>query len=375
MAEKRDYYEVLGVSRDAGPDEIKRAYRKGALKYHPDNYKGDKAEGELQFKELAEAYEVLSDPTNRNRYDRYGHAGLRGTGMHDFSSMGFGDILSMFGFEDFFGAMGFGGPRSGPARGLDLETEIELTLGQVATGVDQTLEFERMDLCEACGGSGAQKGSPPQKCPSCYGYGRQEQAMGPFIRVVTCQRCGGKGTVITDPCAGCRGTGRSRKRRALTVRIPAGVREGQVVRVPGEGEPNQEGTNRGDLHVYVRVRPHPMLTRRGDDLICQVPLSFTQAVLGAKASVPTLTGTEEIDVPPGTQNADVIQLKRRGLPSMRTGKKGDQFVQVYIEVPRKLTKHQRDLLESYATTEEEHVTPERKSFLEKLRDCFSSDKK
>jgi len=375
MAEKRDYYEVLGVSRNAGPDEIKRAYRRGALKYHPDNYKGDKGEGETRFKELAEAYEVLSDATNRNRYDRYGHAGLRGSGVHDFSSMGFGDILSMFGFDDFFSGMGFGGGQRGAARGLDLETEVELTLEEVATGIDRTLEFERIDLCESCGGSGAAKGSPPAKCPACHGYGQQEQALGPFVRVVTCQRCGGKGSVVTNPCDECRGTGRCRKQRVLSVRIPPGIREGQVVRVRGEGEPNQEGTSRGDLHVYIRTLVHPMLTRRGDDLICQVPLSFTQAALGAVVSVPTLDGAKEIDVPAGTQNADVIQLKRHGLPSTRTRKKGDLFVQVYIEVPKKLTKAQHELLESYAKTEAKHVTPERKSFFDKLKNCFSPGKK
>ena len=371
MSEKRDYYEVLGVERDASPDQIKRAYRKGALKYHPDNIQGDKAEGERKFKELAEAYEVLSDPVKRQRYDRYGHEGLRGAGMHDFSSMGFGDIFSMF--EDIFSGMGFSAGRTRTDRGLDLETEVELTLEQVATGVDHTLEFERMDLCEECGGSGSKRGSPQRKCTACGGYGRSEQFLGPFVRVVACPRCGGKGTTIADPCPKCRGGGKRRKTRILAVHIPSGVREGQVVRVRGEGEPGESGTRRGDLHVYVRIRPHPMLTRHGDDLICQVPLSFTQAALGGKTRVPTLTGTEEIDIPPGTQNADVLPMKQRGLPSTRTGRKGHQFVQVFIEVPKKLTARQRELLKDYAKTEEKHVTPQRKSFFEKLKACFSSD--
>ncbi len=376
MAEKRDYYEILGVAREAGPEDIKRAYRKGALKFHPDNYKGDKTEGELKFKELAEAYEVLSDPVKRQRYDRFGHQGLRGTGMHDFSSMGFGDIFSMF--EDIFGEMGFAGQRGGGGgmdRGLDLETEVELSLEEVATGADQTLEFERWDLCGTCGGSGSKPGTTPQSCPACGGYGRQQQMLGPFVRVITCPRCNGKGRVVTDPCDACRGSGRQRKQRTLAVHIPPGVSDGQILRVPGEGEPSSSGTHRGDLHVYVRVREHSMLSRRKDDLICQVPIAFTQAALGGKVEVPTLTGPQEVEVPSGTQNGDVIQLKQQGLPNPRTHRKGDLFVQVFIEVPRKITPRQRELLEQLAETEQAHVTPQRKSFFDTLKDCFSPDKK
>jgi molecular chaperone DnaJ len=374
MAQKRDYYEVLGVGRNAAPEDIKRAYRKGALKCHPDNYRGDKTEAEAKFKELSEAYEVLADPVKRQRYDRYGHAGLRGAGLHDFSQMGFGDIFSMF--EDIFGRadFGMGGRRGRAERGLDLETEVELTLEQVATGVNHTLEFERMDLCGTCSGSGARPGSSPQTCPACRGYGQQRHALGPFLRVVPCARCGGKGTVVTDPCPDCEGTGRARTQRVLTVRIPPGVGEGQVVRVPGEGEPNRAGTARGDLHLYVRVKPHPLLTRRGSNLLCQVPVAFTQAALGATVRVPVLGGTEEVQVPAGTQNADIIRLKQRGLPSPRNGRKGDQFVQVFIEVPKRLTRDQRHLLEEYAKTEQEHLTSERRSFLAKLKQYFSSDK-
>ncbi len=376
MPDKRDYYEVLGVGRDAGGDDVKRAYRRGALKYHPDNYKGDKSEAEKRFKELAEAYEVLSDPVKRQRYDRYGHAGLRGSGLHDFSSMGFGDIFSMF--EDIFAGMGFGGRQRAANRGMDLETEAELTLEQVATGVDQTLEFERMDLCEACGGSGAKKGTSPKRCESCGGYGQVQQRVQSFfgasVRVIHCPKCGGKGAIITDPCGKCRGTGRARKKRILTVHIPPGIHDGQVVRVRGEGEPSSEGTSRGDLHCYIRVRQHPLIARRGDDLICQVPIAFTTAALGGKIEVPTLAGPEEVEVPPGTQNGDVITMKRRGLPSPRTRRQGDQLVQVFIEVPRKLTKQHRKLLETYAETEKSNVSRERKSFTSSLKDYFASRK-
>ena len=379
MAEKRDYYEILGVGRNAGAEEIKRAYRKGALKYHPDNYRGDKAEAEKKFKELAEAYEVLSDPVKRRRYDQYGHEGLRGAGVHDFSTMGFGDIFSMF--DDIFGQMGFGGARAerhAADRGYDLETQVELTLEEVATGTDQTLEFERMDMCEACGGSGAKRGTTPQRCETCGGYGQvQQQVPGFFgvsVRITTCPKCRGKGNRITDPCPDCRGTGRVRKKRILTVHIPAGVRDGQVMRIPGEGEPGERGTSRGDLHCYVRVKPHTMLVRRGDDVICQVPISFSQAALGGSVEVPTLAGLEQIDIPAGTQNGDVIKLGRRGLSAPGSSRTGNQLVQVFVEVPRKLTKKQHELLEAYAQTEEDHITPQRKSFFEKLKECFGKGK-
>ncbi|MFP4354338.1 MAG: molecular chaperone DnaJ [Phycisphaerae bacterium] len=383
MASKRDYYEVLSVSRDASGDEIKRAYRKLALKFHPDNYKGDKAEGEKKFKELAEAYEVLSDSSKRQRYDRFGHEGLRGAGMHDFSSMGFGDIFSMF--EEIFGGSGMGGRGRGASaqRGLDLETEVEVSLEEVATGVDRTLEFERMDLCDECSGSGAKPGSNPDRCETCGGYGQvQQQVQGFFgvsVRITACPDCGGKGKIIRNPCDSCHGTGKGRKQRVLTVHIPAGIREGQVVRARHEGEPSPDGSSRGDLHVYVRVKEHPLLARRGNDLVCRVPVTFTQAAMGGTVPVPTIEGRDEVDIPPGTQNGDVITMKKKGLPDLRTGQKGQQFVQVYVEIPRKLTQRQRELLEEYSHTEDidgdGQIHSERKSFFDKLKDYFSPARK
>ncbi|MBS3733475.1 MAG: molecular chaperone DnaJ [Phycisphaerae bacterium] len=376
MPDKRDYYEVLGVARDADGNAIKRAYRKLALKYHPDKYDGDKAEGERKFKELAEAYEVLSDPAKRQRYDRFGHEGLRGAGVHDFSSMGFGDIFSMF--EDIFGGFGMrpGGRGRRRSRGLDLETEIEIALEDVLTGCEQTLEFERMDLCETCGGNGAKPGTSPTRCETCGGYGQvQQQSPGIFgmtVRVSACPRCGGRGQVVTDPCGECDGTGRTRRKRQLTVRIPPGIREGQIVRCRGEGEPAAGGTERGDLHCYVRIRPHPFLTRRGQDVVCRVPVTFSQAALGGTVEVPTLSGREEMDIPAGTQNGDVITLKRRGLPAAGSGRRGDQCVQVRVEVPRKLTSEQRRLLGEYAKTENADVAPERTGFLDKLKEYFGA---
>jgi len=374
MPEKRDYYEVLGVDRSAGGENVKRAYRKLALKFHPDNYQGDKAEGEAKFKEVSEAYEVLSDPVKRQRYDRFGHDGLRGAGVHDFSTMGFGDIFSMF--QDIFSGMGgFTAGVQPQGQGYDLETEVELDLHEVATGAEPTLEFERIDLCDKCGGSGAEPGKAPRRCEECGGYGQVQQRVQSFfgtsVRVLECPRCKGKGKVVTDPCPACNGAGRARKHRTLTVRIPPGVRDGQVIRVRGEGEPNQAGTSRGDLHVYVSVRPHPLLTRRGDDLICQAPITFSQAALGGTIEVPTLAGTEEVEIPAGSQNGDVVSLKGRGLPSMQTGKAGSQHIVMYIEVPRKLSKEQRELLLKFAETEQSNVTPQRKSFFEKIKECLS----
>jgi len=375
MNKKRDYYEVLGIERSAGPDEIKRAYRKGALKYHPDNYKGDKAEAETKFKELAEAYEVLSTPERRQLYDRYGHEGLRGAGVHDFSNMGFGDIFSMF--EDIFGGMGgFGGRQSNADRGYDLETQVELTLEQVATGHDEPIEFDRMDYCDTCGGSGAKPGTTADKCSTCGGYGKVQQQVSGFfgmsIRVTVCPRCKGKGVVVKDACEDCGGSGRRRKRRVLTVRIPPGIRDGQVIRIRNEGEPGVTG-GRGDLHCYVQVRPHPLLGRRGDDLYCQVPVLFTQAALGGVIEVPTLAGPEQMEIPAGTQTGDVLTLKRRGLPNPHSGKPGNQHVQVFVEVPRKLSKRQRELLEELAGTENGQAGghEKRKGFLDKMKEYFT----
>ncbi len=375
MVEKRDYYEVLGVDRGASAGDIKTAYRKGALKYHPDNYKGNKSTAEAKFKELAEAYEVLSDTDKRDRYDRWGHEGLRGSGMHDFSSMGFGDIFSMF--DDIFGGMGFATrSRRAADMGRDLQTEVELTLEQVLTGAEQTLEFERLDICEECSGSGAAAGTKPQRCTTCGGYGQVQQQtrglLGMSVRIVTCPDCRGRGNIAKDPCRKCDGTGRAKKKRVLSVHIPPGIRDGQVVRIAGEGEPAPAGTDRGDLHVYVRVAEHPLLVRRDDDLLCQVPITISQACLGGRIEVPILGGSEEMDVPAGTQTGNVLTLKKRGLPSPRTARRGDLHVQVFIDVPKKLTAKQRELMQKFARTEEANVTPNRRSFFDKLKRYFNT---
>lgn len=373
MSDKRDYYEVLGVERQSGPDDIKRAYRKLALKFHPDNAKGDKAEAEKKFKECSEAYEVLSDSVKRQRYDRFGHEGLRSSGVHDYTNMGFGDIFSMF--EDIFGDMGQG-RRGGGDRGLDLETEVELTLEQVATGIDQTLEFERMDMCDTCGGSGSKRGKTAEKCSTCSGYGQVQQQVQSFfgvsVRVMACPKCKGRGNIVTDPCNDCNGSGRKKKRRVLTVHIPPGIQDGQVIRARGEGEPNAGGTGRGDLHCYVRVREHPLLIRQGNDLVCQVPVAFWQAALGGKIEVPILGGSHELEVQPGTQTGAVYTIRRKGLPSASGRATGDLHVQLIVEVPRKLSGRQREILEDFARTEDDDgamsaSSPQRKGFFDKVK--------
>ena len=369
--EKRDYYEVLGVSREASTDEVKKAYRQAALKYHPDRNRDD-PDAEAKFKEAAEAYEVLSDPEKRQRYDRFGHRGLSGAAMHDFSHMGVQDIFSMF--EDIFGGGMFGGRRGG---GVDLQTEAELTLAEVATGVERTVEFDRNDYCDRCTGSGAEPGSKRRTCAQCGGYGQVEQQTGfsaLFGRmVVTCPVCRGRGTLVTSPCKTCKGRGRTPKRRVLNIKIPAGIEDGQVVRVPGEGEPGEDGGVRGDFHCLVRVRPHPFFERHGADLVCRVPVSFTQAALGAKVEVPTLDGREEITLERGTQFGTMHRLPGRGLPSLRSRRRGDLIVQVVVEIPRSLDRRQEELLREFAATEDKTVMPESKGFFERLADFFSGD--
>lgn len=369
---KRDYYEVLGVGRSASADEIKRSYRKLAMKYHPDRNPGD-AEAEARFKECAEAYEVLSDDGKRARYDAHGHAGVQG--QHDFSHMNTSDIFSMF--EEIFGSMGFGGgggrQRQRASRGYDLETQVELTLAEVASGTEKTIEFERAEQCETCEGSGAKPGTAPIVCPQCGGQGRVAQAGfgGMFRMVTTCPVCRGRGATVKDRCAKCGGAGKQSKKRVVTVKIPAGVHEGQAVRISGEGEAGEHGAPPGDLHVYIAVKAHEVFTRHQQDLVCQVPISFATAALGGTIDVPTLKGTETLDIPAGTQHGEVFKLKGKGLPEVRGYRVGDELVQILIEIPKKLTEKQRALLHEYHQTEDEHaVLPQRKSFLDKIKSMF-----
>jgi molecular chaperone DnaJ len=363
---------ALGVDKSAGADEIKRAYRKLALQYHPDRNKETGAEN--KFKEAAEAYEVLSDPEKRQRYDRYGHQGLSGAAMHDFSHMGVDDIFSMFG--DLFGeAFGGGFSRQRGSRGRDLQATVEIDLAEVATGVSKTLSYVREDFCDTCSGSGAEPGSNRHTCETCGGYGQVErqQSMGFLVSrtVVPCPHCRGRGQLIEKACKTCSGTGRARKERVLSVKLPPGIHDGQRIRVQGEGEPAENAATRGDLHCLVRVREHEFLERDGDNLICRLPISFTQAALGAQVEVPTLSGRSPIKIPPGTQFGDLFQLEGKGLPNLRSGRFGNEIVQVLIEIPKKLDEEQEELLRKFAATEDKHVLPESKGFFDRLKDYFT----
>jgi molecular chaperone DnaJ len=373
---KRDYYEVLDVQRTADADEIKRAYRRLAMKFHPDRANGDKAEAETKFKECSEAYEVLSDDAKRRRYDQFGHEGV--TGQHDFSHMDVTDIFSMF--DDIFGgALGGGGGGRGrtrrASRGYDLETRIELSLQEVAVGADKQIDFERQDRCEHCAGSGAKPGTAPVVCLQCGGQGRvaQQGFGGMFRMVVACPNCRGRGTVVREHCPNCGGTGRQLRKRTVVVKIPAGVHDGQAVRVTGEGEAGENGAAAGDLHVYIGVKEHAIFSRHNNDLVCQVPISFSEAALGARIEVPTLKGMEHMDVPAGTQHGEVFKLKSRGLPDVRSHRAGDQLVQIVIEVPKKLNDRQKQLLREFAASEDARLQQQRRGFFDKLKDLIKGE--
>jgi molecular chaperone DnaJ len=377
----RDYYEILGVPRDAAAEDIKRAYRRLAMKNHPDRNPGD-AGAEARFKECAEAYEVLADPERRAMYDRYGHAGLRSTPGHDFNSMNAEDIFSMF--EDIFGgAFGGGRRRRGAAggvpRGYDLETEVELTLEEVMSGAAREVEFKRLDVCRTCGGEGARPGSGRTACSACGGGGQVQQTGfgGMFRMVATCRACGGRGSVIADKCPDCRGNGRVAVRRKLDVKVPPGISDTQAVRVAGEGEPpapelSPSGQGiRGDLHVVVRVRPHDRFERDGDHLLMALPVAFTQAALGAEIQVPALDGPATLRVPAGSQHGALFRVPSRGLPNVRSGKRGDLVAILQLVVPQKLSDSQKKLLSEYARTEKLDPAAPGPSLWEKIKDKMS----
>jgi molecular chaperone DnaJ len=373
----RDYYEILGVSRDASSEEIRSAYRKAALKYHPDRNPGDEG-AEEKFKEAAAAYEVLSDSEKRQRYDVFGHEGLRGVPIRDFDT--FGDIFEAFGdifaggpfenvFSDFFG-------RGGTVReeirrrGANLKCQVEISVEEVAEGVEKTIELTRPVRCQSCGGSGAKRGTSPSRCRSCAGRGEVEQVHGFFSIRTTCPRCKGEGEIIESPCPDCRGTGTVKGMREIKVRIPPGVESGSRLRIQGEGEVGIRGGPSGDLYCFISVRKHPFFERGGDDLICDLPLTFTQAALGAHVEVPTLKGLKTIKVQKGTQPGEAIRLKGEGLPNLGGYRRGDLIFRVLVEVPRKLSKEQEKLLAQYSETEEETASSLRKEFYRKLRSHF-----
>ena len=367
MAEKRDYYEVLGVARTATSKELADAYRKLAIKYHPDKNPGNE-EAIARFKEAAEAFEVLNDSEKRARYDRYGHAGVDGGAhFHDINDIfsAFGDIFGGGVFGDFFGG-GRGGRRV--RKGADIGTQVTLDLFEAARGVTKAVQFERHEQCQDCQGSGARPGTKPQTCNYCGGRGQVIQSSGVFRVQTTCPVCHGEGTVVKDPCPKCSGHGVVGRRVKRDVVIPAGVDHQMRVRLAGEGEPSPNGGPPGDAYVLIEIREHPLFQREGSHLICRVPITYAQAALGASIEVPTLDGPDTIDIPAGTQPGDVFKLRGRGMPDPRGRGKGDLLVQVNLDVPKKLSPREEELLRELAKEENTNVSSHRKTFLERLKD-------
>jgi molecular chaperone DnaJ len=370
---KRDYYEVLGVGKDAGDDDIKKAYRKLAMKFHPDRNPGDK-EAETKFKEAAEAYEVLSDGQKRKRYDQMGHAGVDGMGH---AGQGFGSMEDIFAqFGDVFGGGGrggmfeelFGGGR-GQARnqGSSLKLGLEITFREAAFGCTKTIDLKRNETCKTCSGSGAKPGTKPTACRVCNGHGIVRQGQGFFVVQTTCPHCGGVGKVVSSPCADCDGEGAKPEKVTIRVRIPAGVEDNTRLRVGGEGEPGRDNGPRGDLYVYVTVKADPFFERHEDDVVCKVPVTYAQAALGAEIDVPTLDGEATLKVAPGTQPNDLLRMRGLGIAG-NGGRRGDQIVVVQVSVPKKPTKEQRELIEQLGRIED--AQGEQRSFLDRIKSMF-----
>jgi molecular chaperone DnaJ len=380
---KRDYYEVLGVVRTASEEEIKSAYRKLALKNHPDRNPGDKS-AEEAFKEAAEAYAILADTDKRHMYDRFGHAGLGGAATGGFDPTvftGFEDILGglgdVFGFGDIFGG---GRRRTGPQRGADLRYDLEISFAESAKKTETTIQFPRQETCDTCNGSGAAAGSKPTTCPQCHGRGQLRYQQGFFTVARTCGQCRGTGQVISNPCSTCRGSGRVEKDKKVTINIPAGIASGQRLRLSGEGEAGPNGGPAGDLYVVIHVQEHPFFRRDGNDLHCEIPLSFPTLALGGEIQIPTLDGEEPFTVPDATQTGTTFRLRGKGMPDVsdRSGRsKGDLFVTVKAVTPKKLTRDQKKLLEQLAATlphDKYEPTPvndhEDKGLFDRVKDIF-----
>lgn len=389
---KRDYYEVLGLQRNATADEIKKAYRNLALKYHPDRVAPDKKkEAEEKFKEVSEAYEVLIDAKKRANYDQYGHAGVESSfGQGGFSWQDFhhfedikdifgefdlGDLFRGFGVNaDIFGSsyttQGAGGRRGSSRRGYDLEVHLGITFEEAAFGTEKTITVPRYEKCDECGGTGAKRGSKSERCPACGGRGQVSASSGFFNVIRTCERCGGEGIIVKTPCPNCGGRGRIKIKRNITVKIPAGVDSGSRLRIHGEGEAGERGGTHGDLYVVLDVKPHELFERHGADIYCEVPISFVTATLGGEAEVPTLEGRIKMKVPSGTQGGKIFRLRSKGVVDIHRSGRGDQLVKVQVEVPTDLNAEQKRVLKEFGKVTGEDSGPLHRSFVEKMGRLF-----
>ncbi len=376
MANKRDYYEVLGVNRNSSQEELKKSYRKLALKYHPDKNPGNK-KAEEKFKEAAEAYAVLSDPQKRSQYDHFGHS-LGGGGFSGFG--GFDDIFSNFGdiFEDFFDIESiFGGGTRGRSRGSrsrrgsDLQYKLSISFEESASGKETNIKVPRYETCTQCKGDGTAPGSSKVQCPQCHGTGQIRVSQGFFSIARTCNICGGSGTKISKPCPDCKGEGRVPRERKINIKIPAGVDNGSRLKISGEGEAGVGGGPRGNLYVYIEVKPHPYFRREDDHIICEKEISFTQAALGAEVEVPTLDGRAKLKIPAGTQSGKLFRLSGKGMPNLRGYGRGDQYVRINVVVPTRLTEEEKKLLRQFAALRKENVENiETKSFFDRVKKGF-----
>ena len=376
MADKRDYYEVLGVNKSATDDEIKKAYRQAAKKYHPDLHPGD-ADAEAKFKEVNEAYEVLSDHDKKARYDQFGHAGVdpnygAGSAGSPFGQdIDFGDI-----FSSFFG--GFGGRRAAnpnaPRRGADIETMLNISFEEAAKGCKKTVQYQAVTACKDCNGTGAQKGTTPKTCTACGGRGQvtinQRTPFGVVQTSRACDACKGRGKIVETPCHTCNGRGQVRRTKTVEVNVPAGINDEQVLNVSGHGSAGTNGGPSGDLHVFINIRPHPIFERRGDDVWCDLPITFTQAALGATVTVPTLDGKASYDIHEGTQPGDVFKLRGKGVQHLGGRGRGDQYVKVVIEVPKNLSSKQKQIIKEFDESTGDKNYQKRKGFMDKLKDLF-----
>lgn len=375
MADKRDYYEVLGVSKGATDDEIKKAFRKQSKKYHPDLNPGDKV-AEEKFKEVNEAYQVLSDADKKSRYDRFGHAGVDpnygGGAGGGFNGAGF-DFGDIFGdiFGGGFGGFGGGARRNGPRRGADVRQVVDITFEEAAFGCTKKINITKQEKCDTCHGTGAKAGTTAETCPHCHGTGQiqtqQRTILGYMTNVTTCPHCKGEGKIIKEPCRDCRGTGKMRKSKVIEINVPAGIDNGQTMQLSGQGEAGDRGGPNGDLLVTIRVRPHELFKREGNDVYISMPISFAQAALGATLTVPTLDGAVEYEIPEGTQTGTRFRLRGKGIPYIRSKNRGDQYVTVNVEVPKNLTQKQKEILMEF---DEDKNYKLKKSFSDKMKDFF-----